>query len=76
MRLRDTLADGLIVEHTITAKSDEIDFHLVAQNPTAHRSEAHWAQPCVRLGPFTGFTNPLTQSNLNDYLPKCFIFHC
>jgi hypothetical protein len=74
MRLRDTLADGLIVEHTITAGDDEVDFRLVAHNPTAHRSEAHWAQPCVRLGPFTGFTNKLNQANLNDYLPKCFIF--
>jgi hypothetical protein len=76
LRLRDTLADGLIVEHTITAGKDEVDFRLVAHNPTTHRSEAHWAQPCVRLGPFTGFTNPPTPSrdNLNDYLPKCFIF--
>jgi hypothetical protein len=74
MRLRDTLADGLIVEHTITAGDDEVDFRLVAHNPTALRSEAHWAQPCVRLGPFTGFTNKLDRANLNDYLPKCFIF--
>ena len=26
MRLRDTLADGVIVEHTITAKSDAVEF--------------------------------------------------
>jgi hypothetical protein len=74
MRLRDKLADGLVVEHTITAGVDEVDFEVVAHNATAHRSEAHWAQPCVRLGPFTGFTNTLTENNLDDYLPKCFIF--
>jgi hypothetical protein len=74
MRLRDTLADGLTVEHTITAGKDEVDFRLVAQNPSAHRSEAHWAQPCVRLGAFTGSSNLLDQGDLNDYLPKCFIF--
>ncbi len=74
LRLRDTLADGLTVEHTITAGKDEVDFRLVARNPTAHRSEAHWAQPCVRLGAFTGFSNLLDQGDLNDYLPKCFIF--
>jgi hypothetical protein len=74
LRLRDTLADGLIVEHTITAGDDEVDFRLVAKNPTKHRSEAHWAQPCVRLGAFTGFSNDLNQGDLNDYLPKCFIF--
>ena len=74
LRLRDTLADGLIVEHTITAGDDEVDLRLVARNPTAHRSEAHWAQPCVRLGAFTGFSNDLSRGDLNDYLPKCFIF--
>ena len=74
LRLRDTLADGLIVEHIITAGKDEVDFRLVAQNPTAHRSEAHWAQPCPRLGAFTGFSNDRNQGDINDYLPKCFIF--
>ncbi len=72
LRLKDTLEDGLIVEHTITAGEDEVDFRLIAHNPTATRSEAHWAQPCVRLGPFTGFT--ASQDAATDYLPKCFIF--
>jgi hypothetical protein len=74
LRLRDTLADGLVVEHTITAGNDEVDFQLVARNPGDRRSEAHWAQPCVRLGPFTGFTPDLGKGDLNDYLPKCFVF--
>jgi hypothetical protein len=74
LRLRDTLADGLIVEHTISAGTDEVDFRLIARNPTTRRSEAHWAQPCVRLGAFTGFSNALDQGDLNDYLPKCFVF--
>src|SRR6476659_8413374 len=73
LRLRDTLADGLQVEHTIIAGVDEVDFRLVARNPTAHRSEAHWAQPCPRLGAFSGF-NAEPAGNLNDYLGKCFIF--
>jgi hypothetical protein len=74
LRLRDTLADGLIVDHTITAGEDEVDFRLTARNPTARRSEAHWAQPCVRLGSFTGFSANLGQGDLNDYLSKCFVF--
>jgi hypothetical protein len=74
LRLRDTLADGLTVEHVITAAEDEVDFRLVAHNPTARRSEAHWAQPCVRLGAFTGFNPDPSQDDINDYLPKCFIF--
>jgi len=73
LRLRDTLADGVIVEHTITAQDDAIDFQLVAHNPTDKASEAHWAQPCVRLSAFTGFDGK-TAGNATDYLPKCFIF--
>ena len=73
LRLRDTLADGLVVEHTITAREDEVEFHLVAQNPTSKRSEADWAQPCVRLGDFTGF-GPKQTSDDSAYIPKCFIF--
>ncbi len=72
LSLRDTLADGVTVEHTITAKDDEVDFKLVSRNPGKTRSEAHWAQPCVRLADFTGY-NP-RGADLDDYLPKCFIF--
>jgi hypothetical protein len=73
MKLRDTLPDGLVVEHIITAKDDEVDFRLTAKNPTQVRSEAHWAQACPRLHDFTGFNDP-TSRNLDDYLPKCFVF--
>lgn len=73
IRLRDTLADGVVVEHTITAGAGEVDFKLVAHNPTTKPSEAHWAQPCVRLGPFAGFNDP-PKNSPTDYLPKCFIF--
>jgi hypothetical protein len=74
LRLRDTLADGLVVEHTITATADAVSFRLAAHNPTSHRSEAEWAQPCVRLGAFTGFSTNLGHGDLNDYLSKCFVF--
>ncbi|HXG48937.1 MAG TPA: hypothetical protein VNO52_15040 [Methylomirabilota bacterium] len=73
LRLRDTLADGLVVEHTIRVGADEVRFDLVARNPTKRRSEAHWAQPCVRLGEFTGF-GPAQTPDDSAYLPKCFIF--
>jgi hypothetical protein len=71
--MRDTLVDGVIVEHTITAGVDEVDFRLIARNPTDKRSEAHWAQPCVRLGDFTGFGPSQTKDDY-AYMPKCFIF--
>src|SRR5262245_52715037 len=66
LKLRDTLADGLIVDHTISAGTDEIDFRLVAQNPGTNRSDAHWAQACPRLGPFAGMAKD--SSDLEDYL--------
>jgi hypothetical protein len=74
LRMRDDLADGLQVEHTITAGTDEVDFRLLARNPTTRRSEAHWAQPCPRLGAFAGFNSDPAKGELNDYLGKCFIF--
>lgn len=74
LRLRDTLADGVVVDHAITANVDEVDFRLTATNPGPRRSEAHWAQPCVRLGKFTGFDGNFGRGDLNDYLPKCFVF--
>ena len=73
LRLRDSLADGVTVEHTITAEDDAVDFQLTAHNPTGKISEAHWAQPCVRLSAFTGFDEK-TASGATDYLPQCFIF--
>src|SRR4029078_8474919 len=33
IKLRYKLADGVVVEHPITAGSDEVDFRLVAHNP-------------------------------------------
>jgi len=76
LKLRDALSDGVTVEHTITAGDDEVDFRLTAHNPTDTASEAHWAQPCVRLGEFTGFTSKEKGPNgaPEDYLPKCFLF--
>ena len=73
LRLLDTLADGVTVEHTITAGRGEVDFRLVVHNPGPQASAAHWAQPCVRLGPFAGFPDPPKDSP-TDYLGKCFVF--
>ena len=71
LKLRDTLEDGVVVDHTIRAGTDDVDFRLFAHNPGPKSSEAHWAQACVRLGNFTGF--PASSTNLDDYLPQCFL---
>jgi hypothetical protein len=71
VRLRSTLDDGVVVEHDIRAGLDQVDFRLTATNPTDRASQAHWAQPCVRVDVFTGF-KPVPNSE--EYLPKCFVF--
>ena len=72
MQLSCTLSDGVIITHDIRSSEDGVTFEIKAHNPTALISQAHWAQPCIRIGEFTGF--PHRGKELNDYLPKCFIF--
>lgn len=67
IRLRSQLEDGVVVRHHITAGAHEVTFTLVAENPTDKPSQAHWAQPCVRVDKFTGGTK-------DTYVPKCFVF--
>lgn len=72
--LRDRLKDGVVVTHTITVKADEVDFRLVAHNPTDKASLAHWAQPCVRVGAFTGCPTDDRLALVPAYVRKSFIF--
>jgi hypothetical protein len=74
IKIRDTLTDGVIVDHLIRAGADEIDFKVEAFNPTDKVSQAHWAQPCVRLGDFAGSTSDLRKGDPGDYISKGFIF--
>jgi hypothetical protein len=67
VKLRCTVADGVTVDHVITAGEDEVDFRLTAHNPTDQRSEVHWAQPCIHVDRFTG-------RKQDDYLANCFVF--
>jgi hypothetical protein len=71
IKLRSRLDDGVEVDHEIRAGRDEIDFRVVATNPTAEESQAQWAQPCIRVDRFTG-TKAVRSSE--DYLPRCFIY--
>jgi hypothetical protein len=71
LRLRSTLEDGVIVDHDIRAGRDEVDFRVTASNPTDRASQAHWAQPCIRVDAFTGVE---PARNSEAYLPKSFLF--
>lgn len=73
MKLRCEVKDGLIVDHLITAGDDEVTFGLTVRNPTDHVNEAHWAQPCVRLGEFAG-TETANPKCVDIRLAQSFIF--
>ncbi len=71
--LRCTLVDGVIVNHIIRAEADHVDFQVIAHNPTDKISEAHWGQPCIRVGEFTGTGKNVTEDKY-AYLKKSFVF--
>jgi hypothetical protein len=71
IKLQSRLSDGVVVEHEIRAGRDEVDFRVVASNPTGVESQAHWAQPCIRVDRYAG-VKPERASE--DYLPRCFIY--
>ncbi len=68
-----TLNDGVTVKHIISAAAEEVDFRLTAHNPTDKASQAHWAQPCIRVGAFTGLGDPKNPRS-EEYIKKCFVF--
>lgn len=72
LELQCTLRDGVTVKHLVTCRGDEVIFQLVAHNPTATASLAHWAQPCVRVGEFTG-TGESSTDDKYAYLGHSFI---
>jgi hypothetical protein len=74
IKLRDVLRDGVIVEHTITAGDDDVDFRLVAHNPTRVASQAVWAQPCVRVDKFTSQDIARSRDVEPPYIRQCFLF--
>jgi hypothetical protein len=74
IRLEDVLADGVVVKHVIKPTADEVDFKVVAHNPTDRESLAHWAQPCIRVDKFTGAGNADTRELVPAYARKCFLF--
>jgi hypothetical protein len=74
INLKDTLTDGVVVTHVITARADEVDFRLTAHNPTATASQAHWAQPCIRVDAFTGADPKDARALVPPYAHQCFLF--
>ena len=69
IRLRSRLEDGVVVDHEIRAGRDEVDFRVVATNPTRVASQAHWAQPCIRVDRYAGIK---PEQSSEAYLPALF----
>ena len=67
------ISDGVTIKHLITTTHDEIDFNLTAYNPTKKKSEAHWAQPCIRVGKFTGTATDTTKDKY-AYIKRSFVY--
>ena len=70
IKLRSRLDDGVVVDHGIRAGRDEVDFRVVATNPGQIASQAHWAQPCIRVDRYAGTK---LERNSETYLRHCFI---
>ncbi|MEC9331324.1 MAG: hypothetical protein VX409_02710 [Verrucomicrobiota bacterium] len=73
LQLYCKVSDGVTIKHLISTTHDEIDFNLTAYNPTNKESEAHWAQPCIRVGEFTG-TGADTTKDKYAYIKKSFVY--
>ena len=74
IQLLDHLADGVVVKHVIRSTADEVDFRVEAHNPTDKESQAHWAQPCIRVDKFTGAGTADARVLVPEYAKKCFLF--
>lgn len=73
IELEDRLADGVVVKHLIVAGDDEVTFTVTATNPTDAESQAHWAQPCMRVDGFTGTDPKDSRETYPPYIRKCFL---
>ncbi len=71
LKLRSELDDGVVVDHEIRAGGDSVDFRVVARNQGPTESQAHWAQPCIRVDRFVGVK---AEPNSEKYLAQSFIF--
>ena len=62
----------VVVEHYISATTDEISFLVIANNRGNEFLNVLWAQPCIRVADFTG--RGLKWYEENHYLDACFVF--
>ncbi len=73
IEIEDRLEDGVVVKHVLEASDDEVDFLVTATNPTDKESQAHWAQPCMRVDKFVGVDPKDAREVFPPYIRNCFL---
>jgi hypothetical protein len=66
VHLRSEIEGGVVVDHTIAAGRDAVDFRMLIKNNGLEFVDVQWGQPCIRVADFTGKTQ-------DDYPQRCFI---
>jgi len=72
--MRDTLENGVIVDHSIRAETDSVVFTVDASNPTKQSVDVQWSTACVRVRTFTQADYKDGKLSIPPYARKCFIF--
>lgn len=67
VKLRHIVEGKVLIDHEIRAGHDEVDLRMTITNRSDEFVDLDWAQPCIRVGDFTG-------RGQDDYFEKCFIF--
>lgn len=66
IELESHVQPNVRVHHDIRSTRDTVEFKLTLQNDGNEPADVEWAQPCIRVGPFTGL-------NQDEYIRRCFI---
>jgi hypothetical protein len=67
VKLESVVDGGVRVTHEIRVVEDGVSFALVIKNESGEAVDVDWAQPCMRVGEFTGLGQ-------EDYFSRCFIY--
>ncbi|MBL7649683.1 MAG: hypothetical protein JNK74_26200 [Candidatus Hydrogenedentes bacterium] len=67
VKLESMVQEGVRATHEIRVVEDGVSFALVIKNESGEAVDVDWAQPCMRVGDFTGLGQ-------EDYFSRCFIY--
>ena len=68
LKFQTDVTNGVHVEHTVVAGSDELDFRYEFTNTSSQTADIQWFEPaCIRVAEFTG-------RNQTNFIERSFIF--